>query len=170
MDKTELYNILDIETAEDFKYYENVAALIEEPNYIELNLIKDLLKDIDITVLAESLDNFFEDFLNNLPDEETELYMTVDTIKRVITGKISEDMDSEQIESLAEELIKFRKWYVLDSLVYDKNSKREIPVIEARYNYQASKYISELCDYDYRLACNYDTEGYDIRISDIIQS
>ena len=57
-------------------------------------------------------------------------------------------MDSEQIESLAEELIKFRKWYVLDSLVYDKNSKREIPVIEARYNYQASKYTLEKCDYD----------------------
>lgn len=170
MDKIELYNILDIETAEDFKYFENVASLIEEPDYIELNLIKDLIKDIDISVLSESLETYFEDFLNNLPDEETELYITVDSIKRVITGKIFDEMDSSQIETLAEELMRFRKWYVLESLVFDKSSGNEISVLEARYNYQASKYTLEKCDYDYRLANKYDFDGYDIRVSDMIQS
>ena len=170
MDKTELYYILDIENADDFKYYENVSALIEEPKYIEQNLIKDLLKDIDVSVLSESLDTYFEDLLKNLPDEETDLYITVDNIKRVLLGRIADDMDSSEIEALAVEIGKFRKWYVLDSLVFDKTSGTEISVMEARYNLQASKFTQEECNYDYRLAYNYDFEGYDVRVSDMINS
>ena len=33
MDKTELYRKLDIDTIEEFRYYENLAALLEEDDY-----------------------------------------------------------------------------------------------------------------------------------------
>ena len=35
MDKTEFYNKLDIETIEEFKFYENLSALLEEEDFIE---------------------------------------------------------------------------------------------------------------------------------------
>ena len=109
MDKTELYRKLDIDTIDEFRYYENLAALLEEDDYIDANLIKDLIKDVDKTVLAEHMDSFYEQFLSNLPDNETELYITVDSIGRAMTGMISEDMTAEDISALADEIGRFPK-------------------------------------------------------------
>ena len=43
MDKVRFYRVLDIESPEEFQYYENLASLLEEDEFIEENLIKDLL-------------------------------------------------------------------------------------------------------------------------------
>lgn len=170
MDKVELYRLLDIKDPEEFKYYENVAALIEDDRYIESNLIKDLFKDIDIEVLSESLGNYFEEFLKNIPDSENELYITVDQIKRVLLGLIKDEMSIDEIDALTNEFVKFRKWYSLDKLVFDKTNQTEISVRDSIFNILASKFIDEKCDYDFRLAELYDFEGYDILVSDIINS
>ena len=92
MDKTGLYRKLDIDTIDEFRYYENMASLLEEDDYIEVNLIKDLLRGVDKEVFAEHLDSFYEQFLSNLPDDDTELYITVDSIGRAMCGLVSEDM------------------------------------------------------------------------------
>ena len=52
MDKTGLYRKLDIDTIDEFRYYENLAALLEEDDYIEENLIRDLIREVDKSVLA----------------------------------------------------------------------------------------------------------------------
>ena len=168
MDKTELYKKLDIETADEFKYYENLSALLEEDDYIEENLIRDLIKDIDKTVLAEHMDSYFEGFLNNLPDQETQLYITVDSIKRALTGMIFEDMTADDISVLAEEIARFRKWYVHDLNVFDKMTGSELNVRDARFNILAAGFLGEQYDYDFRTAVDYDIDGYDIRISDFL--
>ena len=43
MDKTVLYRKLDIDTIDEFRYYENLASLLEEDDFIEENLIIDLI-------------------------------------------------------------------------------------------------------------------------------
>ncbi|MBQ6456821.1 MAG: hypothetical protein IJJ31_06890 [Mogibacterium sp.] len=168
MDKTALYLKLDIESPEEFKFYENLAALLEEDDYIEENLIRDLIKDIDKEVLAEHLDSFFEQFLANLPDNETELYITVDSIGRAMSGMISPDMSAEDIHALSSEIARFRKWYVHDLNVFDKLNAAEISLRDARYNILAAGFLGEPYDYDFRTALDYDLDGYDVRISDII--
>ena len=35
MDKVRFYRILDIDSADEFQYYENLSALLEEDEYIE---------------------------------------------------------------------------------------------------------------------------------------
>ena len=42
MDKVRFYRVLDIDSADEFQFFENLAALLEEDEYIEDNLIKDL--------------------------------------------------------------------------------------------------------------------------------
>lgn len=168
MDKVELYRILDISSPDEFVYYENLSALIEEDKYIESNLIKDLFKDIDMDITLESLNNYFEEILRHIPDKETDLAITFEQIKMVLTGLIKEDMTIDEIDILTNEFSKFRKWYVLDQLVFDKSTSADISVRDAIYNTMASKYTDEICDYDYRLALNYDFEGYDIKLADII--
>ena len=151
MDKTGLYRKLDIDTIDEFRYYENMAALLEDDDYIEENLIKDLIREVDKSVFAEHMDSFYEQFLNNLPDDETELYITVDSIRRAMTGLIAEDMTDEDISALAEEIVRFRKWYVHDLNVFDRKKGEELSVRDARYNILAAGFLGEDYDYDFYL-------------------
>ena len=168
MDKVRLYNILDIESPDEFKYYENLSALLEEDEFIEENLIKDLLKDVDKEKLAEHFDSYFEAFLDHLPEHETEMYITVDSIRRLFDGMIYEGMTGEDISALASEISKFRKWYVHDSNAFNKLTGEESSVRDARFDLAAAKLLGEDASYDFRLALDYDIDGFDVRIADMI--
>ena len=170
MDKVRFYNILDIESPDEFKFYENLSALLEEDEFIEENLIKDLLKDVDAGKLAEHFDSYFEAFLDHLPDNETEMYITVDSIKRAFDGMIYDGMTDEDISSLASEISRFRKWYVHDLNVFDRLNGTEKSVRDARYDTAAAKLLGDDADHDFRLALDYGLDGYDVRLADMIVS
>ena len=63
---------------------------LEEDEYIEENLIKDLLRSIDMELLAEQMGSYFDGFLDHLPDNETDLYIMVESIGRALEGMIFE--------------------------------------------------------------------------------
>lgn len=168
MDKVRLYRILDIDTPEEFRYYENLSALLEEDEFIEENLIRDLLRNIDMESLAEHMDSYFEAFLNHIPDRENELYITVESIKRAFDGMIFEGMTDSDISRLASEISKFRKWYVHDLSVFDRLSGNELSVRDARYDIAAAKLLGEDADHDFRLSLDYDLDGFDVRVADMI--
>lgn len=168
MDKTILFKKLDIESFDDFKFYENLSSLLEEDDFIEENLIRDLINGVDKNILADHMDYYFENFLEHLPDDETELYIIVESIKRMMSGLISEDMTAEDINALAEEISRFRKWYVHDLNVFDKKTGTELSLRDARYNVVAAKLLGDTFDYDFRTALDYSVDGYDVRITDII--
>jgi hypothetical protein len=164
MDKTILYKKLDIDTPEEFKYYENLAALLEEDDFIEENLLKDLISEIDRGQLAEHMESYFEDFLRNLPDEENELYITVDNIARYLSGLIADEMSREEIAELASAIARFRKWYVHDLNVFDRIKGEESNIRDARFNIMAAGFLGEESDYDFRTAYDFVPDGYDIRL------
>lgn len=169
MDKTIFYHTLDIDSAEEFKYYENMAALLETDEFIESNLVRDLVKDIDKESFAELLDSFLEELLKLVPDKETDLYITIDSIKRAMTGMLDEGMTQDDIAIFADEVLKFRKWFVQDLLAFDLKTGEEICVRDAIYNIAASKYLGQEVGYDFRLACDYELEGYDVRVADMLE-
>jgi hypothetical protein len=170
MDKVRLYHVLDIDTAEEFRYYENLAALLEEEDFIEENLIKDLLREVDKDVLAEHMESYFEEFLRHLPDNETELYITVESIKRAFDGMIFEGMSDDDINTLASEISRFRKWYVHDLNAFNRLNGEEASMRDARFDIAAAKLLGENADYDFRTALDYELDGFDVRVSDIISS
>ena len=168
MDKVRFYKVLDIESPQEFQYYENLAALLEEDEFIEENLIKDLIKDIDGEMLAEHFDSYFEEFLRHIPDSETDMYMIVDSIKRVFDGLIADDMDQSDVSALAGEISSFRKWYIHDLNAVDRSSGESVSVRDARYGTAAAKLLGDEADYDYRQALDYDIKGFNVRLSDMI--
>lgn len=170
MDKVRFYNILDIEGPDEFKFYENLSALLEEDEFIEENLIKDLLRDVDKEKLAEHFDSYFEAFLDHLPENETGMYMTVDSIGRVFDGMIYDGMSDEDISALASEISKFRKWYVHDLNVFDRINGSELSVRDARYDIAAAKLLGDEADHDFRLALDYDPDGYNVRVADMLRA
>ena len=168
MDKIRLYNVLDIDSADDFQYYENLAALLEEDDFIEENLIKDLLRSVDKEKFAEHMDSYFDGFLDHLPDNETDLYILVESIGRAFSGLIFEDMNDEDITALASEIARFRKWYVHDQNAFNRLNGEDSSVRDARYDIAAAKLLGEKADYDFRQALDYGLDGFDVRISDMI--
>ncbi|MBQ0018832.1 MAG: hypothetical protein KBS63_06505 [Clostridiales bacterium] len=149
MDKTTLYKKLDINVSEEFKYYENLSALLEEDDFIETNLLKDLIKDLDKDILAELMESYFEEFLKNIPDSETDLYITAETYGEGLSGMIFEDMSDEDISDLAEGIADFRKWYVLDCNAYDRINNCELNIRDARYNILGANLLGEKVDYEF---------------------
>lgn len=170
MDKVRFYGILDIDSADEFRYYENLSALLEEDEFIEENLIKDLMREIDKDVLAEHMDSYFEEFLNHIPDNETELYITVESIKRAFDGMIFDGMGDSEISDLAAELSRFRKWYVHDLNAFDRIKGSESSVRDARFDIAAARLLGEEADFDFRTALDYGLDGFDVRVADIIAS
>lgn len=170
MDKTRLYHILDIESPDEFQYYENLAALLEEDEFIEENLIRDLVRDIDKERLAETVDSYFEEFLRHIPENENEFYITVESIKRVFDGMIFEDMEDHEINDLCSEIARFRKWYIHDLNAFDRLSGKETNIRDARYDIVAAGLLGEDSDYDFRTALDYDLEGFNVRVADIISN
>lgn len=170
MDKIRFYRILDIDSADEFQYFENLAALFEEDEYIEENLIKDLIRNIDKEKLSEHVSSYFDGFLDHLPDHETDLYVLVESIGRVFEGLILEDMSDEDVSALASEISKFRKWYVHDLNAFNKKTGEEASVRDARFDIAAAKLLGEDAEYDFRLALDYDIDGFDVRIADMINA
>ena len=168
MDKVRFYKVLDIDSAEEFQYYENLASLLEEDEFIEENLIKDLLRSVDMEMLAEQMGSYFDAFLDHLPDNETDLYIMVESIGRAFEGLIFDDMSDADISELAGEIVKFRKWYVHDLNAFNKLNGEESNVRDARYDIAASKLLGENADYDFRLALDYDLDGFNVRVADML--
>lgn len=168
MDKVRFYRLLDIDSADEFQYYENLSALLEEEEYIEENLIKDLIRNVDKEKLAEHMNSYFDGFIDHLPDNETDLYVMVESMGRVFDGLIFEDMSDADIDALASEILKFRKWYVHDLNAFNKLTGEETSVRDARFDLAAAKLLGEEADYDFRLALDYDIDGFDVRIADML--
>lgn len=168
MDKIRFYHVLDIDSADEFQYFENLAALLEEDEYIEKNLIKDLIRNVDREKLAEHMSSYFDGFLDHLPDSETDLYVMIESMGRVFDGLIREDMSEADIDALASEISKFRKWYVHDLNAFNRLTGEEASVRDARFDIAAAKLLGEDSDYDFRLALDYDIDGFDVRIADMI--
>lgn len=168
MDKVRFYRILDIDSPEEFQYYENLASLLEEDEFIEENLIKDLLKDIDMERLAEHMDSYFEGFLSHIPENESGMYITVDSIRRAFDGLIFDGMDGTDLDELAKEISRFRKWYVHDLNAFNRLSGEESSVRDARYDIAAANLLGEEADYDFRTALDYELDGFNVRIADML--
>ncbi|MDO4383030.1 MAG: hypothetical protein Q4C18_00890 [Eubacteriales bacterium] len=163
MDKMELYRVLDISEPDEFTYYENMASLLEEDQLIEQNLLDDLLREVDLDHFKMLLQSYFDEFLNRIPDEESDLYFLADTMRRSVTG-------CEDPESISDAIYHFRKWYVITPSVRDVNTGEEICVRDARYNISAASFLGKKPEYDFRKAFDYDMDGYDVSVRDMIEA
>lgn len=168
MHKSDLYQLLEIEEPQDFEYYENVETLLEGDEYIEQSLIHDLLSEIDMNIFGELTDSYFAELIRKLPEEEMEFYLTLLNIRRKFSGIINTHMTDADFSELANEIVKFKKWFTQDSTVVDCNTSEKICPRDAIYNFYASKFGGKKCDYEFLEACTYDIDGYDFNIGDLI--
>lgn len=169
----ELYNILDLETGEDFQYFENLSDLIESNEDIESDLIYKLLNDVDIKTFAELTESYFYDVTESVPGDQIDVYNLIDNVKRVFVGlcEASKNEEDKALLSLADEIDKFRKWYHDTEKVevrnLSKGDTRYMSVCDALTNSRLEKLESEEYSYDFNDALDYEIEEYIMTFADL---
>lgn len=164
MDLNELFEIVDIESAEDFKYFDNFAALMESDDYISNEVMYELFAEADTDVLSELTDNYFEDIMEGVPEEEAELFTLLDNIKRVLKGYAENTDDERSIVLFTDEVYRFRNWYNFDTDVECQSRKdgstRTVPVREALVLYRIEKLKADEYQYDFSQCLDYPLDEY----------
>ena len=118
MDKKKLYELLDIETPDDFQYFENFATLVECNDEIPFELICELVKGVDQDTFAGLIDEYFDEITDHLPAGETDTYLLLEDFKRNLVD-LRDDLDEDsKLVQISDELDRFRKFYAIDSKVY----------------------------------------------------
>lgn len=173
MTKEELYERLDIETAEDFKYVENVAQYLECEDEIEFGDLARLLSELDKDEAAGLFDDYFEEIMEFIPEAETEVYGLFTNIRRSLTGMLKNADEVSTEAKIAEELERFRHWYSQDSKVYltDQSSMEEFdaPVRDALCEKRLEKLGGKKYFYDFTEAMDYPLEEYVMTFGDMMK-
>lgn len=164
MDLNELFEIVDIESAEDFKYFDNFAALMESDDYIPAEVMYELFAEVDTDVLSELTDNYFEDIMEGVPEEEAELFTLLDNIKRVLKGYAENTDDERSIVLFTDEVSRFRDWYNFDTDVECQSRKdgstRTVPVRDTLVLYRIEKLKADEYQYDFSECLDYPLDEY----------
>ncbi len=164
MDLNELFEIADIDSAEDFKYFDNFAALMESDEYIPNEVMYELFAEVDTDILSELSDNYFEDIMEGVPEEEAELFTLLDNIKRVLKGYAENTDDERSMVLFTDEVSRFRNWYNFDTDVECQSRKdgstRTVPVREALVLYRIEKLRADEYMYDFSQCLDYPLDEY----------
>lgn len=138
MTKEEFYQILDIDAIDDFEYYENISNLMEDDNYIELDLIENLIMNLDKELISELVTGFFTELEKIIPIHDSELAFGFDVMNTHLESCFQSDEYKE--ENIAKGIFDFRKWFVLDKYVVEDNN--QISIKDAIYNIKSSKLLN----------------------------
>lgn len=173
MTKEELYELLDIETAEDFKYVENVAQYLECEDEIEFRDMAELIRDLDKDEAAGLFDDYFDEIMDFIPEAETEVYSLFTNIRRSLTGLLKNADEVSTEAKITEELERFRRWYSMESRVYlsssDLNGEKEETLRDAIFDKRMESLGGDKYFYDFTEAMDYPLEEYVMTFGDMMK-
>jgi hypothetical protein len=179
MEYEELIALLDITSGKELAYIEQYAELVESEDYISPEALSQLFEEADNDALAELTDGYFEEILENVPDEEVELYTLLQTIGRALSGlaQMPDDPD-EATASYADEFFRFRSWYAIESEVrcerIDDDAAGEseiiVPLMQALTMYRSQHLSDEEYTYDFSDAVDYPIDEYAMLLESLAES
>jgi hypothetical protein len=165
MNLNELFTRLDIEEAKEFEYFENLAELLEGDFELDSETLAELLIEIEPEVLKGLFDNYFNELQEAVPDDSSEFYLLLQSIGMQLSGLSIAINEEETANILAEEILKFKEWYLNDEDVICINEEtkdsEEISVIEALNRSKLEHLTEETYEYDFSEAIdNYELDEY----------
>ncbi len=175
MNKRELYALLDIESPEEFEYFENLADYLECEEELDYTDVAELFNGVNKDVLAQLCDNYFEEISGFVPGSQTEVFTIFENIRRALVGMCRNCSDDENLEAkLVEELERFRRWYSIDSEAYCTNlgtmEETRMPLRDAIVTSRVegidgntNKY-----EYDFSECMNYPLDEYIVSLGDMM--
>ena len=156
MDLKELYKRLEIETPKELEYFEQFAELIEMPEKIDFDLFYIALSEIEAQTAGELTENYFEELMQAVPDEENELVSLLDSIEQNLLF-LAEDLDKDETRrSFVQQLYKFRNWYNGGASVYADGVP--VSVLEAVFKAREDRLTGDEHTLDFSKALDYDLD------------
>lgn len=174
MELKDLFEMVDIENGAEFEYFENFADLVETEEEIESDLIYGLLQEVDLKVFEELTESYFYDTMENIPQEQIDLYNLMETIKRNFIGmaQAARDEDDSALVKLADELGRFINWYSIENncKIIDSVDGNAIflPVRDAIVEARLEKLGGHEMEYDFDSALDYPIEEYIMTYGDLV--
>ena len=99
MNKREIYALLDIESPEEFEYFENLADYLECEEELDYTDVAELFNGVNKDVLAQLCDNYFEEISGFVPGSQTEVFTIFENIRRALVGMCRNCSDDENLET-----------------------------------------------------------------------
>lgn len=171
MNYEDLLTLLEIEYPADLVYFEQFAELVENVEDISIEPIAQIIEGMERDVLSELTESYFEDVLKFIPDDDANLYSLLSAISKTLMA-IAESGDSDDYARMyAEELYKFRNWYLFDGIVQcvdlDDNNTSEMTVYEALTNHRVQNIMDKDYSFDFSEALDYPLDEYIVSLSSL---
>ena len=173
MNREELYEKLDIETGADFQYFENFADLAETGEDIDEDALYGLFDEIEMKTFAELCESFFYEMEDSIPDDQNDLVMLTENIKRCLVG-LSEAVERDEenaLVKLCDEFDRFRRWYSAEPVAEYEDTETgksfSCTVRDALTNARIEKIGGERYQYDFTKALDYVIDEYAMTYADM---
>ncbi|MGI6732875.1 MAG: hypothetical protein ACOX4J_01685 [Anaerovoracaceae bacterium] len=171
MNIEEVLALLEIDSPDEFEYFEHLAELIECPEEISYDAFFAVLDEVDPATLADLLDSYFEELFNSIPDDATDFFTLMTTIHQVLIGLCQSSEFKDHRHYFVDELFRFRNWYTFESVVhcYDPSDglTSDVPIMEALVLYRMEKLGEKNYIYDFTDCMDYPLEEYTHTLSSI---
>lgn len=174
MELKDLLEMLELDEPEEFEYFENFADLVECDEEIPEDTLYLLFSQTDPDTVADIIANYFEEILDAIPDDSTDIYTLVENIKLSLMGLIRTGDDDKAMIHFAEELAKFKKWYSFESAVectnIDEDEKKVLTLRDALTLARLEKLENEEYRYDFTDCLDYELDDYIMSFADLAGS
>jgi hypothetical protein len=169
MNIEEVLELLEINSPDEFEYFEHIAELLECPEDISYEIFHAILKEVEVEILEDLLDSYFEDVLKGIPDDATDFFTLMSTIQQHLLSLVSEADDQDQKRQFIDELYRFRTWFTFDSIVICKNKTDGLTInataLEAITLHRLEKLGEQAYEYDFSESIDYPLEELSIKFS-----
>ena len=172
MDIEELLNFLELDSPEEFEYFEHLADLLELEREVSPEACYALFSGVSERTLTELIASYFEEIMENLPDDTVDIYTLLTTIRQNLLGLARSVENPDGLRLFADEFQKFRSWYSLDSHVRCKRmsdgSLSDVTVCEALALCRLEKLNEDEYDYDFSDCLDYELDEYRVNLSELM--
>lgn len=172
MDIKELLEYLDLEYPEEFEYFEHMADLLELEKEVSYDALYALFSHVPPNTLTELLANYFEEIMENLPDDSVDIYTLLSAIRQVLLSAARKVEAEDGRRQLCDEFQKFQSWYSLDSRVrcqrLSDGMASQVTVAEALALFRLEKLNEEEYSYDFSHCLDYELDEYSMSLSQLL--
>ena len=174
MNYEELLEMLDIESPEEFEYFDHLADLVELEEEVEYEGFHQVLSQVSSETMLDLLRNYFTDITEHMPDSTIDIHTLIDEVKKALLGLARHIDEEDGRRPFIDELYRFRNWYALEGEVLVKNmetgERSRVSLSEAIAISRMEALGGDTYDYDFEDCLNYEPEEYSMTINEAMSA
>ena len=162
MNREDLFELLDMDTPEDFGYFEQFAELLETEETVEFDDFYSAISAVSAQELSEINKNYFDDISKEFPDGCDDFLEVFESIKTNLENLVTETDDASYRREYAENLYKFKEMYTKQDGA--KVDGRACTVMEALATAREGKMENVAHSFDFEGSLDYEPDYISMRL------